>query len=351
MSRLKTSLAALRRPWQLLTRRRGLVLLGSALVPVHAAVSLWMPGLLGDALDLLRAGGPDAADRLRTACGLLLGLAIVESGARFVSRKTLIDASRHVERDLKDEMVAHLQRLPIPWFDRVRTGDVTSRLTQDVELIRFVMGPLLLHGGSALCLLPAGIWLMAGMNVPVTLAASAAFAVLFVGMRTLLPRLHRWSKASQEAIGELSQQAQEDFAGIRVVQQFDRVERERAAMATRNRRYLLANLRLVRLRALVHALSHSAAGLVTFGVLLVGGLEVIDGALTVGELFRFLGYLALMTFPLEILGWTLATMPRALAAAERVHELLATEPERTTGTRPQLRGHLEARGLTFSYPG
>ena len=67
---------------------------------------------------------------------------------------SLIDASRRVEQSLKNELIAHLQRLPIGWFDRSRTGDLTSRMTQDVELVRFVMGPLLLHGGSTLCLLP-----------------------------------------------------------------------------------------------------------------------------------------------------------------------------------------------------
>jgi ABC-type multidrug transport system fused ATPase/permease subunit len=107
-----------------------------------------------------------------------------------VSRKTLIDASRHVEQDLKNALIAHLQRLPIAWFDRSRTGDVTSRMTQDVELVRFVMGPLLLHGGSTLCLLPAGTWFMLSMDVPVTLASLAAFGVLFLVMRLLLPKLH-----------------------------------------------------------------------------------------------------------------------------------------------------------------
>ncbi len=360
MSRLGSSLAALRRPWQLLLTHRWLVLIGVLFVPVHAAISLWMPRLLGQTLDLLQRGAAAGAaadgaaavlDTLRDTCLLLLVLALAESGARYISRKTLIDASRYVEQELKNELVAHLQRLPVPWFDRVRTGDITSRLTSDVELVRFVMGPLLLHGGSTLCLLPAGIWLMAQMNVPVTLTAMAAFGVLFVAMRILLPRLHRWSKTSQEAIAALSQQAQEDFAGIRVVQQFDRVDRERAAMATRNRRYLLANLRLVRLRSLVHALSHSTSGLVTFGVLLVGGMEVIGGAISVGELFQFTGYLALLTFPLEILGWTLATMPRAIAAAQRIQELLDTPPERREGARPELTGHIEVRDLTFTYPG
>jgi ATP-binding cassette subfamily B protein len=337
------------RPLSLLQRHWLIVVIGTLLVPVHAAVTLWMPRLLGDALDHLTAGGD--RELLRSTCWLLLLLAAIEAGSRYVSRKTLIDASRFVEEDLKNALIAHLQRLPVAWFDRSRTGDVTSRLTQDVELVRFVMGPLLLHGGSTLCLLPAGTWLMLGMDVPVTLASLAAFGVLFLVMRLLLPRLHGWSKKSQEAIAEVSQRAQEDFAGIRVVQQFAAVDRERAAMATRNRRYLLANLRLVRLRSLLNALTHSTSGAVMLGVLFVGGYQVIDGRITVGQLFQFTGYLGLMTFPLEILGWTLATLPRAYAAGIRIEELFEVQPEVRTGARPTLRGELCVRGLTFTYAG
>lgn len=349
LSSLRSIARAFGRPTALLRRHLGLVLTGVLFVPVHAAVSLWMPRLLGDALDHLAAGG--AKDTLRQTCWLLLGLAVLEAASRYVSRKTLIDVSRNVEEDLKNDLVAHLQRLPVAWFDRSRTGDVTSRLTQDVELVRFVMGPLLLHGGSTVCLLPAGMWLMAGMDVPVTLASLGVFGVLFVAMRILMPRLHRWSKKSQEAIGEVSQRAQEDFAGIRVVQQFDLVARERAAMATRNRRYLLANLKLTRLRALLNAMSHSTSGVVMLGVLLVGGHQVIAGEITIGQLFQFLGYLALMTFPLEILGWTLATLPRAHAAGIRIAELFEVEPEPDTGATPQLQGRLRVTGLSFTYPG
>ncbi len=349
LSRFRSLRRAFGRPLALLRAHWGIVALGCLFVPVHAAVSLWMPRLLGNALDQLGRGG-DAAF-LRETCQLLLVLAVVEAASRYVSRKTLIDASRHVEQGLKNALIAHLQRLPIAWFDRARTGDVTSRLTQDVELVRFVMGPLLLHGGSTLCLLPAGLWLMLGMDVPVTLASIGAFGVLFLVMRLLLPRLHGWSKKSQEAIGEVSQRAQEDFAGIRVVQQFDLVARERAAMATKNRRYLLANLRLVRLRSAMHALTHSTSGAVMLGVLLVGGYQVIGGAITIGQLFQFTGYLGLMTFPLEILGWTLATLPRAYAAGIRIEELFEVTPESAAGATPPLRGELVVQGLTFTYPG
>ncbi len=337
------------RPLAMLRAHWPIVAIGTALVPVHAAVSLWMPRLLGETLDHLHAGG--SRDLLAETCWLLCGLAVVENASRYVSRKNLIDASRYVEQDLKDALVTHLQRLPIAWFDRSRTGDITSRLTQDVELVRFVMGPLLLHGGSTLCLLPAGLWLMLGMDVPVTLACLGAFGVLFVAMRTLLPRLHVWSKKSQEAIAQISQRSQEDFAGIRVLHQFDATARERGAMATRNRRYLLANLRLVRLRSLLNALTHSTSGLVMLGVLAVGGWQTIEGRITIGQLFQFIGYLGLMTFPLEILGWTLATLPRAYAAGIRIAELFEVAPEATAGESPTLRGHLRVQNLTFTYPG
>jgi ATP-binding cassette subfamily B protein len=213
------------------------------------------------------------------------------------------------------------------------------------------MGPLLLHGGSAMILLPAGVWLMAAMNVPVTLCCAGVFALLFAGLRLLMPRLHKWSKASQEAIGAVSQRAQEDFAGIRVLKQFAAEERQVAAMATRNRRYLACNLRLVRLRSLMNAITHSTTGMVLLGVLLVGGNEVIGGAMTVGQLFQFVVYLGLLMFPLEVLGWTLAMMPRAYAAAVRIEELFAVAPEPALGSAPPLRGHLVVRGLTFTYPG
>lgn len=348
MSWIRSLTRAFRRPFGHLRRYWPMVLVGMLLVPVHAAAMLWMPRLLGETLDHLTAGGD--RDALAGICWLLLGLAAVEGVSRFASRKLLIDASRLVEQSLKDDMVAHLHRLPIGWYDDAKTGDLTSRMTQDVELVRFVMGPLLLHGGSTLCLLPAGLVLMLSMDVPVALASLAALMTVFVAMKFVLPKLHTWSKKSQEAIAEVSQQAQEDFAGVRVVQQFDGVPRELAAMATKNRRYLLANLRLVRLRSLLNALMHSSTGVVMLGVLLVGGHQVITGRITVGELFQFTGYLALMTFPLQILGWTIAMIPRAQAAAERIEELFEAEPEPQAGAVPELRGDIEVRGLTFTYP-
>lgn len=336
------------RPFRHLRRHWPKVLLGLLLLPINVGITLWMPRLLGNMLDALPDGGSAAA--LANTCWLLLGLAVLEASTRFASRKLIVDSSRLVEQSLKDELTVHLQKLPIAWFDKSRTGDITSRMTQDIELVRFVIGPMLLYGGTTLCMLPAGMVMMLQLDVAVALASMAAMLGVFLSMKFVLPRLHKWSKKSQEAIAGVSQQAQEDFSGVRVVQQFDTTDRERAAMATKNRRYLLANLRVVRLRSLMNAMMHSSSGLVMLGVLMVGGHQVINGSITVGELFQFTMYLGLMTFPLQLLGWTIAMLPRAHAAAIRIEELFEEEPEPDTGLRPDLRGAIEVRSLTFTYP-
>lgn len=336
------------RPFRHLRRHWPKVTLGLLLLPINVAITLWMPHLLGNMLDELPAGGSTAA--LANTCYLLLGLAVLEATTRFASRKLLIDSSRLVEQSIKNEITAHLQRLPIAWFDKSRTGDITSRMTQDVELVRFVIGPMLLYGGTTLCILPAGMVMMLTLDVAVALVSMAAMLGIFLSMKFVLPRLHKWSKKSQEAIAGVSQQAQEDFSGVRVVQQFDITERECAAMATKNRRYLLANLRVVRLRSLMNAMMHSSSGLVMLGVLLVGGHQVINGNITIGQLFQFTMYLGLMTFPLQLLGWTIAMLPRAHAAAIRIEELFDAEAEPSGGARPELRGEIEVKNLTFTYP-
>ncbi|GAB4159772.1 MAG: ABC transporter ATP-binding protein [Planctomycetota bacterium] len=342
-------------PFALLLRHRLAVLLGLGCIPIHTAASLAIPHWFGSALDVLaRTDASDGTDRksaLFACCAVIMLLAFVEVGARYVSRKKLIDASREVERDLKARILAHMSRLPIAWFDRSRTGDLVSRLTQDVEMVRFVVGPMILHGLTALTILPGGVYLMARENLPVTLACGSVFLLLFVLLRALVPRLARWSRASQEAIGDLSQRAQEDFAGISVLHQYAATERERAALARSNRRYLLANLRLVRLRQGIHAATHASTGLVTLGVLVVGGIEVVDGALSLGGLLEFVIYLGMMLFPLQVLGWTLSALPRAVASADRIAEVFDAEQEPTGGSTPTLRGELQVRDLTFRYEG
>jgi ATP-binding cassette subfamily B protein len=341
-------MAILRRYWPQLA-------VGFLCLPLHAATVLVWPLLISRTIDGLTGTGrvtlTEASElSLLDACLLLAGLALLEALLRYVSRTTLITTSRRMEEELKNQLMAHIGRLPVAWYDRARTGDLVSRLTQDVELVRFLFGPVILHGGSAVWIVPGGLILMASISLPVTLACAGAFTVMAISLGLVMPRLRASSKLVQESIGNLSQRAQEAFSGIRTIMVHGSQARETAIMARMNRRYLVHNLRLTRLRAMLNAVIHSTANLAVLGVLVVGGLQVMSRQLTIGELFGFWLYMGVMMWPLQALGWTIGMLPRTLAAADRIEELFAAEPETRDGLDTHLAGRLEVRRLDFTYP-
>ncbi len=349
-----------RRTFRLLAPYRRSVVVGLVCVIASGLLTLWVPALLATAIDQVVGTGDDAAAAESTGktpwplwqlCTVILLAGLGEAGLRYIARRKLIDASRNVEESLKNRMMAHVGRLPVAWFDRARTGDLISRLTQDVELLRFTIGPTLLYGGSSLIIVPGGFIVMAMLSWKVFLVAGVAILVLLVGMSFVMPKLHEASKAVQESIAEISQRCAEDFSGIRVVMTFGRAAPEAAAMRELSGEYLGHNVELARARALLNLLIHLTREGVMLSVLAVGAWEAIHGRLTIGELFQFLTLIMVMVWPLLAMSWIISTFQRAVAAAERVEELFAVEPEEYTGTQPELSGRVEVRHLTFTYPG
>ena len=332
------------------------VVLGALCPPCVGLLSLQVTSWIGGALDTLgRLGEGVTFDPTETCLALALaGLAI--GVLRFFARHLLIQTSRHFEADLKRDLVAHLQRLPLPYFDQAGTGDLISRLTQDVELVRFMVGPAVLYGASAVVVLPGAAWLMASLSGALAGTILIAFVLMFLSARRLMPRIQAASTQVQEAIGAISDRAVEAFAGIRVLMTFARARAENGRLDALSQHYLERNIALTRLRALYNLLIHVATDVVTLAVLVVGGLEVLGGRLSTGQLFQFLLLLGLMTWPLIALGWILVTLPRAKAALLRIEEIFAQPVE--PGAQPHddasllpLRGDLEVRGLTFRHAG
>ena len=358
-----------RRAFRLLGERRGQVVRGLLCMPVSALIVLAIATLLGDVVDALRGAGeaagggdgettPYGAGALARDCGLLAALAVGDGLLRFAGRHQLINASRHMEARLKSDLTAHLQRLPIAWFDQARTGDLLSRLTQDVELLRFVTGPSLLYGTTSLFLVPGGIWVMLSFSPLVAGAAALAFTVMLVGIVRLMPAMQRHSKAVQESIAAVSQRAAENFAGIRVLLAFARGDLELAKIHALSDEYVDHNIDLARLRARFNLLVHGCREFVVILVVVLGAVEVARGAMTVGELLSFLALLGAMIWPLIAIGWIFATWHRAVAAADRIEEIFAAEPEPRLETSPAARPaadgsspSLRFEHLTFSHAG
>lgn len=336
---------------------RGALIVGALCPPMVAGLALLVTHQLAHALDALRPADGETGFDLDRACLTLLGLGVAIAVLRFLARLLLVQVSRNLERDLKNALLAHLQRLPVTFFDRAGTGDLVSRLTQDVELVRFMCGPAVLYGTSALVIVPGALTVMSTLSPLLTLAIAAAFVILLLSSRRLMPRLQQASKRVQEAIGAISDRALEDFMGIRLVLTFGRGRHESARLATLSQHYLEENVKLTRLRALYNLFIHVSTDCVTLAVLVVGGYEVLHGNLTTGRLFQFLLLLGLLTWPLIAVGWIFATYPRAKAAMVRIEEVFAHElepgaqPARAPDDVAVLRGDLEVRNLTFSYAG
>jgi ATP-binding cassette subfamily B multidrug efflux pump len=331
--------------------------LGLLAIPFSTALDLFLVWYLGHTLDRLRAvpGGDGSVDRsfLPAAAAVLFGAALLQAGVRFVTRSWVIGASRKIERALKDDLFVHLNRLPFGWFDRAKTGDILSRITQDVEMLRFMVGPAPMYAAQGLLLLPGALVVMTLTSRWITLATSVTFALMVALMRLQFKNLDQKSTLVQEAIAKLSDKAFEDFSGIRVVKAFARESAEVVAFAKTCQRCLQANVGLTRTRALLHMVISGVHELGILAVLAIGYLEVDAGRMTAGSFVSFMLYLGLLNWPMIAAGWILAAIPRAKASADRIEQLFAqpTEPGAPGDTQPMrpAKGQLTATGLTFAY--
>ncbi len=324
--------------------------MGFCSVICFSLLHLWMVVLVGNAVDLLGSDGVGTSDALETSIWILVLVVTLGAIFRYFARQLLVKSSREVEATLKSQLMVHISHLPLSWYERMRTGDLLSRLTQDVELVRFVVGPALLYGGQSLVVVPVGIYLMATLSTSVTLALCGVFACLLAAMAALLPRMHRYSKLVQEDIADISQQCQEAFSGIRVILNFARARSQVAALDRRNRKYLTDNMAMARFRALFHLFIHACTDLVILAVLVLGAIEVIERRMTLGGLLQFVIYMGIVLWPLLAIAIVLGVFHRARAAADRIEEIFAAPTEPRGGRQIELKGQIQVRDLTFSYP-
>ncbi|MCA8956626.1 MAG: ABC transporter ATP-binding protein, partial [Planctomycetes bacterium] len=324
---------------------------GTAMVVAFCLLKLGIAHSIGRTIDGLRGPAAAGADGLRANIGLLVSLIVGEAVCRYFARRWIIDSSRHIEARLKSMLMRHMARLPVAWYDRARTGDLLSRLTQDVELVRFLIGPTVMYGAQILVTVPAGFVLMASLSTKVTVAIGVAFAGLLVAMLWLLPRMKTYSDRVQEDIGAISQHAQDSFAGIHVLLHFAKARVFAAQLDRLNERYVTDNMAMTRFRALVHLFIHLCTDVVVLCVLVFGVLEVRDGRMTLGGLVEFLTVMGFLVWPMIASGWILGTIHRARAAVQRIDEVLLAAPEDTAGLATVSDASIRVRDLTFSYPG
>jgi ATP-binding cassette subfamily B multidrug efflux pump len=338
----------LRRLWPYLLRFKGRFSIGLGAVVLGAGAGMVSPLFIREAIEALEKGARREFV-LNTAIALVL-FAVVRAICIFVGRTVILTASRSLEFDLRNDLYAHLERLPPRWFDRNRSGDITSRLINDLEGVR------MLAGIGIMALSTTGltfVFSMAGMMlIDVRLALIALGPLLLVSLVTAAtgPAMHRFSLAVQDQLSALSARAQENFSGARVVKSFGQEVEEVARFREGCVEYRRRNLRLARTRGLAFAgmtLFMEAAIVVT---LYYGGLGIARGTFSKADLAAFTTFQFQLVWPMIAIGWVISLAQRGAACMGRLAEILDEPPAPADGpVIPRPSGRLEFRNLTFSY--
>ena len=291
------------------------------------ALSFAIPWLLKQAIDAMHGLAPAVAHGtvVRNAI-LIIVFAVLQALIRTGSRIFIFDAARNIEYTLRGDLFAQLTRLDPAFYRRHPTGDVMSRLTNDLTAVRALYGPGLLNLLNTVLAYATALALLLRLSPRLTLLALIPYPLLLGAARLASRHIHRASRAIQDQLGIMSTAIQEDLAGIAVIKHYTLEDGRQAAFRAVNDEYLHRALTLVRMRGLLMPLFAMLGGIGTLIVLWAGGREVIAGRMTIGSLVAFNGYLVLLSWPTFALGWIIGIWQRGVAGWARVRELLVAEP-------------------------
>jgi ATP-binding cassette subfamily B protein len=318
----------------------------------YVATFLLVPELTGRTVGAIEDGEPtDAIVRLAiwlAAVGVLSGV------FRYYSRVLVFNAAREIEYEVRNDLFAHLQRLPQSFFLAWRTGDLMSRCVNDLNSVRMLLGPGLLSVVQTPLLYVGALAMMFWTDWQLALLVLLPYPLFILLARSFGRGLHRWNIEVQEGLGELSNQLQETISGISVVKTHTMEDITRDRFAKSNESLFRRQLKLVRVSGAMPAIVGLLPSLAMMIILWVGGSKIMAGSMETKEFFKFAMLIYQLTFPTFILGWVFSLVQRGAAAMQRIDEVLTTEP--SIADRPdavaveRLRGEIELRNLTFCYP-
>ncbi|MDT8436488.1 MAG: ABC transporter ATP-binding protein [Gemmatimonadota bacterium] len=332
--------------------RRGIAL-GLLLVVVGNVFTILGPHLIRVAIDSLTIELSREA-LLRHAL-LIVAVAVAAGAARYWMRELLNGISRRIETDLRDDLFEHLMHLPRQFYDRWRTGDLMSRATNDVLAVRQVAGPAIMYLVNTATISVFALILMVWISPRLTLLAMIPMAVLPVAVLWFGRRIHARFERIQEQFSTLSNFAQENLAGMRIVKAYAREEDQARRFEGLNRTYLDLNMDLARVWGGFFPSLRLLGGLAAVIVLWIGGGEIVEGRITVGEFVAFGFYLTLLMWPMIAVGWVTNLFQRGAASMRRIDALFAEPVAIADPARPRrleaARGAIAFEDVWFRYPG
>jgi ATP-binding cassette subfamily B protein len=340
---------------------------------VTTSITLASPKILQYAVDDLTRGVTRA--KLLQYGSLLLVIGLLAGVFRFFMRRILIGASRGIEYDMRNDFFAHLQRLPLSYFQAHRTGDLMSRATNDLNAVRMMIGPSIMYSANTLLTFVVALTLMFTIDPRLTLLALIPLPFVSISVKFFGSAIHRRFEQIQAQLSDVSAVAQEALAGVRVVRAYRQESTELDRFRRSNLEYLQRNRRLIVLQGFFFPCMSLFLGLGALLVVWLGGREVIHGRITLGQFVAFNAYLTMLAWPMIAFGWVTNMLQRGMASWKRMLEVLETVPAIADEVRLKadtpystaaaassygasgfsrtfaIRGEIEFRDLVFAYNG
>jgi ATP-binding cassette subfamily B protein len=313
------------------------------------ALSVASPWVLRHAIDDLTGGVTHG--KLWAYAAIIVGLVAFESVFRYQMRTVLIGISRELEFELRNDLYAHLTRLPARYYQAHRTGDIMSRATNDLSAVRMVLGPGIMYTANTVATSIGTIALMVRISPRLLLLSLVPLVFVSFLVRYFGRRIHDRFEAVQAQLSELSAVVQENLAGARVVRAYAQEPHEMARFQAANEEYLRRNQRLIRMYGSLYPGIQLLMGSGAVLVVWLGGRMVVAGTITLGEFVAFGAYLTMLHWPMIALGWVVNIFERGEASMGRIAAILdaPAEIEDRAPLAAAVRGRVEFRGLTFAY--
>jgi ATP-binding cassette, subfamily B, multidrug efflux pump len=319
---------------------------------------LYVPYLIGDAIDDIKTSLYNQTLTVRKISihvGLILFTSLISAVFLFWQRRLLINASRHIEYDMRRDFYAALVHQPLDFFHNNRVGDLMARATNDLGAVRQIVGPMILYSCQAIFALIIVLPIMLNVSVKLTLLMLIPMPLVSLTVKYLGEQIHVRFEKIQEYFSGITARAQENLSGVRVIRAYAQEEAEIEKFQELNREYAERNLKLVKYAAAMRPMLFFFIGLGFVIIVAVGVPMAVRGEITAGDFTAFILYLQRMIWYLIALGYVVNLYQRGTASLKRFNAILETVPTirdaETAREQPPIQGKIEFKDLTFAYNG
>ena len=335
------------------------LLLGVLITVIARIFSLVAPRLIGNSITaaeqyLKNPNGDLNAlkELLLLNISIIIGTALFSGFLTFLMRQTIINVSRYIEYDLKNEIFAHYTRLSQAFYKNNRTGDLMNRISEDVGKVRMYFGPAIMYSINTVALFVIVISYMISIAPQLTLYTVLPLPLLSFIIYRLSRIINQRSTRVQETLSKLSSYTQESFSGISVIKSYSLEGQnvtEFGALAAESK---TKNMDLVRVQAWFFPLMILLIGISNLLVIFIGGQQYIADQITIGVLAEFIIYVNMLTWPVAVVGWITSIVQQAEASQVRINAFLKEQPQIIDGPRKKLPKSLGLRfeNVHLTYP-